>query len=51
MASEVLAVPEEHLAEVIEIIRAGLKQRPKTSPEVRQALEKWCREEATYLGR
>jgi len=43
MASEVLAVPEEHLAEVIEIIRAGLKDRD-VSPEVREALEEWCRE-------
>jgi len=50
MASEVLAVPEEHLAEVIEIIRAGLKDRD-VSPEVREALEEWCREETEYLCR
>lgn len=55
MASETLSVPEEHLREVIDIIRAGLearrKARRKVSREVREQLEKWCNEEEGYLNR
>lgn len=55
MTSETLSVPEEHLAEVIRVIRAGLRYlkapgspRP-VSKEVREQLEKWCDEEEAYL--
>lgn len=57
MASEILAVPEEHLADVIRVIRAGLKQYPfrrsggNINPEVREQLNKWCDEEEEYLNR
>lgn len=47
MATEILAVPEDHLLEVIEIIRRGMNN--DTTPEVREALEEWCAEEEDYL--
>jgi hypothetical protein len=49
MAKEVLYVPEEHLQEVIDVIREGLKAKKQVRPDVRQALLKWCREEEEYL--
>ena len=57
MASEVLAVPERHLADVIKVIRRGLaasKGRVKgvaVHQEVREQLKKWCDEEEEYLNR
>ncbi|MCJ2530800.1 MAG: hypothetical protein LN413_00565 [Candidatus Thermoplasmatota archaeon] len=48
MASETLSVPEEHLPEVIEVIRAGLSQ-VATSSTVRDALREWCIAEEYYL--
>lgn len=48
MASEILAVPEDNLAEVIAVIRAGLKTT-KVTPETREQLTKWCDEEEAYL--
>ena len=49
MASEVLAVPEEDLAAVIAVIRAGLAALPSTPAHVRDALLHWCAEEDAYL--
>lgn len=49
MASEILRVPEEHLLEVIEVIRAGLKVT-KVDPEVTAHLTKWCDEEEEYMS-
>jgi hypothetical protein len=49
MASEVLAVPEDNLLEVIAIIRAGLKATKKVTPDVRYNLKKWCDEEEAYM--
>lgn len=50
MASEILSVPEESLAEVITVIRAGLHTIGKViKPETRDALVKWCNEEEQYL--
>jgi hypothetical protein len=51
MASEVLAVPEGSLAEVIRVIRAGLLRERKISRETRRNLTKWCDEEQAYLNR
>lgn len=53
MASEVLTVPEEHLADVIKIIRSGLTHnRDRTiDNEVCHQLKKWCNEEEEYLSR
>lgn len=51
MASEVLAVPERHLAEVISIIRTGLDVKKKVTPEVKEQLSKWCNDEEEYLKR
>jgi hypothetical protein len=51
MASEILAVPEEHLGEVIDVIRAGLKSKRKLTPSVRKELNKWCNEGEEYLCR
>lgn len=48
MASEVLAVPEEYLQEVINVIRAGLKTT-KVSGDTKYNLKKWCNEEEEYL--
>lgn len=50
MAVEILAVPEECLAEVIRVIRAGLACE-QVSPETRDQLMKWCDEEEGYIGR
>jgi hypothetical protein len=55
MASEILAVPEEHLEEVIKIIRMGLEhfyygpRHPGVHPDVREQLLKWCDDEEEYL--
>lgn len=49
MASETLNVPEEHLLEVIKIIRNGLKTTKRISPEVKEALTKWCDDEESYI--
>lgn len=49
MASETLAVPEEHLPEVVRVIRAGLNNTP-TSPKVNHSLGKWCDEMEEYLN-
>lgn len=51
MASEALSIPEEHLGEVIDIIRAGLKSKKHVTPEVRDALTTWCEEESEYAHR
>lgn len=48
MASEILAVPEEKLAEVIAVIRAGLRTT-KVSAETHDQLTKWCDAEEQYL--
>lgn len=50
MATEVLAVPEEHLADVIKVIRRGLEASPDVAPDVREQLTKWANEEADYIG-
>ncbi len=47
--NEILSVPEEHLAEVIWIIRFGTTSYPGTTPEVREALTQWCDEMESYL--
>ncbi len=51
MASEILAVPEEDLAEFIQIVRAGLVSYRRVTPAVREALEEWCHNEEEYLAR
>jgi hypothetical protein len=50
MASEILTIPESRLAEVIAVIRAGLKET-KVSPDTKRNLLKWCKEEEEYLKR
>jgi hypothetical protein len=50
MASEILTVPEENLAEVITVLRTGL-QFAKVSTAVREQLTRWCDDEADYLVR
>lgn len=49
MAKEILAVPEEYLQEVINVIRAGLKVT-KVSSSTKHNLKKWCDEEEEYLN-
>jgi hypothetical protein len=52
MASEVLAVPEEHLEDVIHVIRRGLASTKKSiHKDVLKQLTKWCDEEEEYLQR
>lgn len=51
MASEILAVPEDHLLDVIKVIRVGLNQVGHEVPkEVREQLRKWCDEEEEYMA-
>lgn len=50
MSSEALYVPEEHLAEVVAIIRAGVKVK-KPKPDVRNPLLAWCDDIDEYLER
>lgn len=47
--TETLAVPEQHLLEVCQIIRAGIAARKRVTPEVRRNLLKWCKEEEEYM--
>ena len=49
MVSEILAVPEDNLQEVINVIREGLKNC-KVSKDTKEHLEKWCKEEEEYLN-
>lgn len=51
MAKEALYVPEERLAEVISVIRAGLEVSPDISEETAHNLSAWCEEEDEYLQR
>lgn len=52
MASEILAVPEDRLEEVIAIIRCGLKSYTgRISKDTRKGLKTWCDEEEEYLRR
>jgi hypothetical protein len=51
MASELLTVPEEHMRDVIKVIRTGLSHTKTVRKEVRDQLTKWCREEELYLNR
>lgn len=48
MATEVLAVPEEHILDVIAVIRAGLSLQ-EVPPPVKEALNKWCDEHEAYM--
>lgn len=52
MASEILSVPEEHLEDVIRVIRRGLEFTKKSiHKDVCKQLKKWCDEEEEYLKR
>ena len=52
MASEILSVPEEHLEDVIYVIRRGLQFTKKgIHKDVLRQLTKWCDEEEEYLKR
>jgi len=42
MGTEVMAVPEEYLEDVIKVIRAGLEHTPDVRQEAREGLELWC---------
>lgn len=50
MASESLSIPEEHLAEVCEVLRLGLRHHPKVSPSVRTHLLEWVMETEAYVN-
>lgn len=50
MASEILAVPEQYLAEFIAVIRCGLRGE-EVSTQTRDQLTRWCDEEEEYLKR
>lgn len=55
MATEILHVQEEHLHDVIRVLRIGLGHtiaaKIRIDPEVRRQLKKWCLEEERYLRR
>jgi hypothetical protein len=48
MATEILAVPEEDLREVIAILREGMLSHP-TSDHIGEYLNEWCDSEEAYL--
>lgn len=41
MGKEILAIPEDYLRDVVEVIRNGLEMTP-VPDDVREALEGWC---------
>ena len=60
MSTEILAIPEENLDEVIYVIRAGIRfcqaipidpmvRGREISPKVLKLLEDWCIDESEYL--
>ncbi len=52
MAKEILAVPEQHLADTIKVIRAGLNVASgmkSIHPSVIKNLTEWCDSEEEYL--
>ena len=52
MAKEILAVPEDHLMDVIEVIRAGLGALGDSVDAVVEFnLTKWCNEMEEYVFR
>ena len=48
MASEVLAIPEEHVLEVVAVIREGLCAI-SVDDEVYERLTEWCDREENYM--
>lgn len=48
MATEILAIEEEDLQQVIDIIRAGIGTGEGTQ-RVHRILERWCKAEDKYL--
>lgn len=51
MATEILSIPEEHLDEVCEVLRLGLRNHPKVSPAVRAHLLEWVTETEAYIAK
>lgn len=49
MATVLMSVPEEHLTDVIAVIRAGLDVLPVNS-EVFENLNEWCDSQEEYLA-
>lgn len=50
MTTELLPVPEEHILDVIKVIRAGLDSvEDQVDPEVAEQLKVWCDQEEDYL--
>ena len=49
MGKEILAIPEENILEVIEVIEQGLKVT-NVSNDVECNLKEWCREHREYLA-
>lgn len=50
MGSEILAVPEERVLEVIKVLRAGLHQ-VEVSEDTRDGIESWCKECEEYYAK
>lgn len=52
MAKEILVIPEQHLINVMAVIKDGLAaQGTKCSPVVREMLEQWLLDETNYVLR
>lgn len=49
MGSEIFAVPEERVLEVIKVLRAGLHQ-VEVSEDTRDGIESWCEEYEEYYA-
>lgn len=50
MASEVLAIPEEHLADFVLVLREGLTASGIAEGSLTEHLDQWCDEVEEYLA-
>jgi len=50
MGTEILTIPEEHIEDVVNVIRTGLWHFGPENEEVTEQLHKWCDEQIEYLN-
>lgn len=51
MSKEILAIPEEHLAEFCKVLRTGIECSSSINIEHKQGLEEWLDETEEYVQR
>lgn len=49
MATELLAIPEEEMADFIRVLRAGLNSVEDVPAVMKEDLLQWCEDEEEYL--